>query len=238
MVSDKLLRQYVEDEKRRRGIEPSLPAKSSALGSAIASASQTADDAARAFANTLTFGQTDRFVKALPEWLGGEPDAYERTAAARQRSPNVSRAADIAGYSIPMGAIPRAIGRVAPAMAGTIPGAIGSLGLEGGILSSAHQLGEKGTWDPTETATGAGLNILGGIHPFARASTLRSGTSPMTVLDEELPKPTQIVNRAGKEGRASTQTVNRTKKEGRMPSRKRRGPLPEVELPQVAGWPY
>lgn len=209
MVSDKLLRQFAEDEKRRRGIEPSASPKPSMLGSAIGSVAQTVDDAARAFSNALTFGQADRLAKAMPEWLGGEPDAYARSAAARERSPNVSRVAGIAGAAVPASKIGLAASKIIPAAARTIPGVLGLGALEGGTFSAANQLGEKGVMDPTRTISDIAMGALGILGPSGRIAAIKPATQATSFLTEP-PEPTEIINRAGKSDRL--QVPNRKKK--------------------------
>src|SRR6188768_1524116 len=153
------------------------------------SVGQTADDAVRAAANTITFGMADRLAGTTE---GGTDAAVRRSQEARVRSPVASVVGDLAGGA----AIP-GIGAVkVTAMAGgkLIP-RVAAHALEGGVIGGLQGAGNTYTgnpWDYVENAKTGGLiggaagGVLGGILGP------RSG-----------PKPTAEIPSAAQTARAS-----------------------------------
>jgi len=117
-------------------------------------AAQTADDAVRAAANTVTFGQADR----LAGYLGGTgTDAeVQRSLEARQRSPKASLAGDIAGGVALPGFGAEAL---AARWGGGLAGRAGAYGLTGAGTGAAQGAGNTYSGDVRDYVTNA---LIGG----------------------------------------------------------------------------
>jgi len=117
-------------------------------------AAQTADDAVRAAANTITFGQADR----LAGYMGGEGTDAEvaKSAAARQRSPIASTVGDVAGGVMLPGFGAEAL---AARMGGNAAARAGAYGLTGAATGAAQGAGNTYTGNPRDYVTNA---LIGG----------------------------------------------------------------------------
>lgn len=179
---------------------------------------QMADDAVRAFGDTLTFGGINKLTAALPEWLGGEADSEAISAAAAERSPGMTLVGRVAGNVLPASKISRAIGTAVPILgrAGLGRAAIRE-GATAAALTGAHQLAEEGEFDPGEMF---GSALLGGAGPMAAAFKSAPYHVMKKVFGAAIPKildkTTQTAERASSKSDGLLSIVARAGKGGKI----------------------
>jgi hypothetical protein len=135
-------------------------------------AAQTADDAVRAMANTVTFGQADR----LAGYMGGEGTEAEvaKSELARQRSPVASTVGDIAGGVALPGFGAEAL---AAKMGSGLAGRAAAYGLTGAATGAAQGAGNTYTGNTRDYITNA---LIGGAFggPLGAAGGAVFGARP------------------------------------------------------------
>lgn len=153
------------------------------------SVGQTADDAVRAAADTLTFGTLDRVL--------GEEE-IRKTLAARARSPVATIAGDVVGSVGMMAAAPlRAIGAGAAALMGGgragVRGVVGraaGYGAEGAAFGGAQAAGHTYDWEslPGNVAQGAAIGGAGGAitGPFTPRASVTPRPNATVPTQQEL----------------------------------------------------
>jgi hypothetical protein len=141
-------------------------------------AGQTADDAARAFANTITFGGADRFAG----YMGGQGTDAEvaKSAAARARSPYASTAGDIAGgVALPGFGAEALAARIGARVASPLAGRIAGYGAVGAGVGGLQGAGNTYTGNVPDYVNNA---LMGGVLGGVTGGTLGGAFGPRPLV--------------------------------------------------------
>jgi hypothetical protein len=124
--------------------------------------------AARAAANSATFGGADKLANLIHRIAGTPGDEEQNTATARKEYPYTSLGGEIAGAALPGAGISNIAGRAIPALGrATIASMAGNGAVTGATMAGATDAA-KGETDPANYATdmaiqGVGGGLLGGV---------------------------------------------------------------------------